>query len=116
MRDLSFSPTTIVAHSGERLLIRFTNTGTTDHEFMAGRDARSDGGFINDLFSGLEVKALSGINDRHAMSHGGFGLFIEKGRSGGIEFTVPARPGTYEFACFVVGHYEAGMKGLFVIE
>ncbi len=116
MRDLSFSPPAIVAYSGERLLIRFNNTGTTDHEFMAGRDARSEGGFINDLFLGLEVKALSGINDRHAMSHGGFGLFVEKGRPGGIEFTVPARPGTYEFACFVVGHHGAGMKGVFVIE
>jgi uncharacterized cupredoxin-like copper-binding protein len=26
------------------------------------------------------------------------------------------RPGTFEFACLIAGHYQAGMKGLITVE
>ena len=116
MKDVLFSPSTLTVRGGERVLLRFRNAGTTDHEFMAGREPRADGGYKEDLFQGLPVRMVGGSAEGHAMSHGGFGLIVANGRSGAIEFTVPSKPGTYEFACFIPGHYEAGMRGTLVIE
>ncbi|MBM4421421.1 MAG: hypothetical protein FJ034_07575 [Chloroflexi bacterium] len=116
MRDLAFAPDTITLTRGERILIRFRNTAAVQHEFMAGRDPRSDGGYKNDLFQGVQVRVQGGAHgDGHAESHGGFGLVLGAGRNGGIEFTVPDRPGKYEIGCFEPGHYDAGMRGRLVV-
>ena len=116
MSEFRFTPSSLVLRGGERVLLRFKNVGTADHEFMAGLNPRSDGGYKDDIFQGLEVRMLSGSAEGHAMSHGGFGLMVGHGRAGAVEFAVPKRPGTYEFGCFIVGHYEAGMTGTLTVE
>ncbi len=116
MQDFAFSPKTLTVRGGESVLLRFRNGGAADHEFMVGREPRADGGYKEDLFQGLDVRVISGASQGHAMSHGGFGLIVGAGRSGAIQFAAPSRPGTYEFACFIPGHYDAGMKGTLLIE
>lgn len=41
---------------------------------------------------------------------------VAPGKTGEVTFTAPDRPGTYEFACHVDGHYEKGMKGFVVVK
>ncbi|MDF2627908.1 MAG: hypothetical protein K0R39_1739 [Symbiobacteriaceae bacterium] len=41
---------------------------------------------------------------------------VAPGKTGEVTFTAPSRPGTYEFACHVDGHYEKGMKGVLVVK
>ena len=33
-----------------------------------------------------------------------------------IEFTAPAKPGSYTFFCTFPGHFAAGMKGVLVVK
>ncbi|HYF95536.1 MAG TPA: cupredoxin domain-containing protein [Symbiobacteriaceae bacterium] len=40
---------------------------------------------------------------------------VAPGTTGEVTFTAPDRPGTYEFACHVDGHYEKGMIGFVVV-
>jgi uncharacterized cupredoxin-like copper-binding protein len=41
---------------------------------------------------------------------------VAPGKTGEVTFTAPSKPGTYEFACHVDGHYEKGMKGVLVVQ
>jgi len=33
-----------------------------------------------------------------------------------VVFTVPAKPGRYQFLCTFAGHYQAGMKGILIVK
>ncbi|MDH3205517.1 MAG: cupredoxin domain-containing protein [Gemmatimonadota bacterium] len=54
MADHSFTPATLRIPAGHPVTLVFENTGSVEHEFMAGRGV-SDGDFDVDLFAGLEV-------------------------------------------------------------
>jgi uncharacterized cupredoxin-like copper-binding protein len=41
---------------------------------------------------------------------------VAPGKTGEVTFTAPSKPGTYEFACHVEGHYEKRMKGILVVQ
>jgi len=38
------------------------------------------------------------------------------GETGEVTFTVPGKPGSYEYVCTFPGHYYAGMKGVLIVE
>jgi uncharacterized cupredoxin-like copper-binding protein len=117
VKEFGYSQPQLTLKRGERVTIELRNVGTVEHEFMAGNLGHGGMGYMQDLFAGVKhdvspTESLHG--NRHGMPQGG--AWVKPGKSTTITFTVPDRPGTYEFGCFVVGHYEAGMKGSLTIE
>jgi uncharacterized cupredoxin-like copper-binding protein len=107
MSDFAFSPASISVTPGERVTLSFRNIGTQEHEFMAGHDATPGKGFAHDWLDLAKVDAVKG----HDAGHSGFGLRLAPRGAANITIVVPAQVGEIEFACFVLGHYESGMKG-----
>ena len=119
MQTIAFEPNALTLKAGEHVTIRFLNRASGEHEFMAGRSAKPGaGGFQEDLLAGIKVDTKGSTAVMSAMpemSHAGFGLRVSAGQTAEASFEVPLLAGTYEFGCFVPGHYEAGMKGVLVI-
>jgi uncharacterized cupredoxin-like copper-binding protein/Cu/Ag efflux protein CusF len=95
---MRFTPDSIAVREGETIRFVVTNAGTVRHEMMIGT--------IEELQDHAQLmRAFPEMihEDTNAVS-------VEPGKSGEFawKFTVP---GTFEFACLVPGHYEAGMKG-----
>lgn len=117
MDNFAFTPATITLRAGERVTLRFVNRSAIPHEFMAGRDVNPDGmGYRIDFFDGVDPVATGGMSGMEEEMGGGYELELQGGEIGEITFTVPDRPGTYEFGCFIPGHYQAGMRGTLVVE
>ena len=117
VKEFTFSQPTITLKQGEKVTLSFTNAGTTDHEFMAGRIGAGGMGYVQDFFTGVkyQVAPPSSLHGkRHGMAQGG--AWMRPGQTATISLVVPDRPGTYEFGCFATGHYEAGMKGTLTVE
>ena len=109
----------IVLEAGAPYEIVFANVGTMEHEVLIGRDVvEVDGaldGFETNLLDAVEVDVVGG--DWEVGTSGLIEVELEEGESVTIHVTVPAELiGTWEIACFVPGHYQAGMKVPFVIE
>jgi len=104
--------------AGEKVTLALRNSDAVEHEFMAGRDAEIGRGFKHDLFDGVDHEIVPTPASDHGMGHGAekVGVRVQPGRTATLTFVVPAEPGTYEFACFVAGHFEAGMKGTLTIQ
>lgn len=116
MKEFAFSPPRLTLNAGEKVTLRFRNAGTVEHEFMAGREARPSEGFAQDVLAGITLDMTGGAGHMDGMGHGGGGMRMNAGQAGTLAFVVPDRKGSYEFGCFVAGHYEGGMKGTLVIE
>jgi uncharacterized cupredoxin-like copper-binding protein len=100
--DMRFTPARIEAKQGEILDLQLRNTGKLPHEFVLGTKKE------------LEEHARAMRQGGHA--HGGAtAVTVEPGATGVLRRKFD-RPGTFDFACLVPGHFEAGMKGSFVIE
>jgi uncharacterized cupredoxin-like copper-binding protein len=113
MSDFAFSPATISVKPGERITLSFRNIGGQEHEFMAGRDAMAGRGFMRDWLGAAKVETATG---GHEPSHTGEGLRIPPRGAANVTVVVPPDVGEFEFACFVVGHYESGMKGTLIVD
>lgn len=130
MKDFAFQPSTLTVPAGQKVTLKFTNTGTVEHEFMAGKKMAGEGeGFENDLFAGVSVKKQkpdetagegehseeaahaeegeSAGEDEHAggeeqgEEHHGTMLALKPEKNGSMTFTVPpSKAGTYTIACF----------------
>jgi uncharacterized cupredoxin-like copper-binding protein/Cu/Ag efflux protein CusF len=96
--DMRFIPDSIAVKQDETIHFVVTNAGTVRHEMMVGT--------VEELQDHAELmKAFPEMvhDDSNAVS-------VEPGKSG--EFTWKfTNAGTFDFACLVPGHYEAGMKG-----
>jgi uncharacterized cupredoxin-like copper-binding protein len=57
-----------------------------------------------DAHAALMEKFPNMAHDEPYMAH------VDPGKQGGLIWTFN-RPGDFEFACLVAGHYQAGMKG-----
>jgi uncharacterized cupredoxin-like copper-binding protein len=132
MRDHSFSPANLRIPAGHPVTLVFADTGSVDHEFMAGRTV-SDGDFEVDLFAGVEVEigtmmadhdapgaaahdhADAGGHDHGGTDHGTM-VALEPGGRTTMTFTLPdALRGEWEIACFLPNHYERGMHGMLTV-
>jgi uncharacterized cupredoxin-like copper-binding protein len=113
MTDLRFSTTSIVLRSGERVVLAFKNSGVVAHEFTAGRSGRPGIGYASDLLAGVHFEIDPPSAGEHGAGHetASAGVQLLPGQTATLTFVVPQRPGTFEFGCFIPGHYEAGMKG-----
>ncbi len=96
--DMRFSPDRIDARRGETLRFRVQNSGKQMHEFVIGTRAE------NAKHAELMVKFPNMEHDEPYMAH------VPPGKTGEIVWTFN-RTGTFEFACLIAGHYQAGMVG-----
>jgi uncharacterized cupredoxin-like copper-binding protein len=80
--------------------VRFTvrNSGQQMHEFVIGTKEE------NEKHAALMVKFPDMEHDEPYMAH------VAPGKRGEIVWTFN-RAGTFEFACLIAGHYQAGMAG-----
>lgn len=113
MSDFAFSPATISVKPGERVTLSFRNIGGQEHEFMAGTGAMVGKGFMTDWLAQAKTDSAAGAHD---VGHTGEGLRIAPKGATNVTLVVPPQVGEFEFACFVVGHYESGMKGTLIVD
>lgn len=113
MSDFAFSPATISVKPGERVTLSFRNIGGQEHEFMAGTEAMVGKGFMKDWLVLAKTEPTAGAHDA---GHTGEGLRIAPRGATNVTIVVPPQVGEFEFACFVVGHYESGMKGRLIVD
>lgn len=101
---MRFHPDRIPVRPGETVRLRLHNAGRLSHEFVLGK--------LDEILAhAQEMRAHPGMPAHHEAN----ALTLEPGRSGELVWTF-AQPGTLDFACTIPGHYEAGMRGRFLIE
>ena len=96
--DMRFSPDRIDVKLGETVRLVAVNAGQVLHEIVIGTPE--------------ELKAHAELMKKHPnMEHDEpYMAHVDPGQRGEIVWTFN-RPGTFEFACLIPGHFEAGMKG-----
>ncbi len=96
--DMRFSPDRIDIRLGETVRFRVHNRGRVMHEFVIGTPAE------NAKHAELMVKFPDMEHDEPHMAH------VAPGKTGEIVWRFN-RPGQFEFACLIAGHYQSGMVG-----
>ena len=96
--NMRFSPDSIEIRQGETVRFRHLNKGKAMHEFVLGTKAELD------EHAALMKKFPNMEHDEPYMAH------VPPGKQGEIVWTFN-RPGEFDFACLLPGHYEAGMVG-----
>lgn len=100
--QMRFVPSKIEVRKGETIRIRHHNAGKVMHEMVIGTKASLDEhAAMMKRFPNME-------HDEPYMSH------VAPGGMGEIVWTFN-RAGTFDFACLIPGHYEAGMVGQIVV-
>ncbi len=103
MREMRFTPDRITVKQGETIRFVLKNEGKLRHEMVIGTRKELD------EHATLMLKFPSMEHDEPYMAH------VPSGKSGGIVWTFN-RPGSFEFACLIAGHYQAGMVGKIVVQ
>ncbi len=136
LREFTFRPVTIQLRVGEEVELILRNEGKVAHEWAAGQDILSsltEKGFHKDLVALLKPrvtgrsydleKVSTSVNASKEAAEGETGKMIstevdvQPGGVATLRFKVPASAkGEWQMACFLVGHYESGMKGTLVIK
>lgn len=96
--DMRFTPSTINVNEGETVRFVVANKGKVLHEMVIGtRKALDEHAALMQKFPGME-------HDEPHMAH------VPAGRKGELVWKFN-RPGDFDFACLIPGHYQAGMVG-----
>ena len=101
--EMSFIPNRIDVQRGEQIHFILKNQGELKHEFMlASLKENAEHGKLMEKFPEMEHDDPNGKT-------------LEPGKSAEIlwKFT---KTGTFEFACLVPGHHQAGMHGTVVVK
>jgi uncharacterized cupredoxin-like copper-binding protein len=101
--SMRFSPERIEAKLGETIRLTAINRGQVMHEFVIGTEAE------NAKHHALMKRFPNMEHDEPWMAH------VAPGKRGEIVWTFN-RPGEFEFACLIAGHYDAGMKGRIIVK
>jgi uncharacterized cupredoxin-like copper-binding protein len=96
--DMRFTPRRIEVRLGETVKFRVRNTGRVMHEFVIGTQAE------NAKHADLMLKFPDMAHDEPFMAH------VAPGETGEVIWTFN-RAGTFEYACLIAGHHQAGMVG-----
>jgi len=99
---MRFTPDRIEVKQGETVKLVIRNQGAVLHEFVLGTKQELD------EHAALMLKFPGMEHDEPYMAH------VPPGRSGQIVWTFN-RAGSFEFACLIAGHYQAGMVGTIVV-
>lgn len=95
---MRFTPDAITVRRGETVKFVFRNAGKQLHEFVLGTKKELE------EHAALMVKFPNMEHDEPYMAH------VPPGATGQIVWTFN-RPGDFDFACLIAGHYQAGMAG-----
>ncbi len=123
MGDFYYKPNRMTLQVGVPAEITLVNRGNKQHEFMVYTRPRPgmSGRRLHDwaeeqtYFKGMtvEVPTAPGVKAEYVRN-----VLVEvmvgAGKTAVLRFT-PTRTGTFEMACLIKGHYEAGQKGTFVV-
>lgn len=101
--SMVFEPAVIQVTKGETLRLSFSNKGDNAHEFVMDEHMA-----IMDHKKAMERFPEMEHADPNA-------IHLEPGQSGEIIWTF-TNPGSFEFACLIPGHFEAGMKGALTVD
>lgn len=93
-----FTPATIKVRQGQTVRFEIKNVGELEHEFVLDDKAQ-----IQEHKVAMEKAPDMEHADPNAIR-------LDPGKSGEIVWTF-TNTGTFEFACLVPGHYDAGMHG-----
>ena len=100
--EMLFEPRDLAFREGETVRLVISNDGEQDHEFVLDTaEANQKHKATMERFPEMEH------DDPNAVR-------LEPGKTGEIVWTF-ANDGTFEFACLIPGHYEAGMHGPMVV-
>ena len=101
--DMKFTPSRITVKRGETVRLVALNRGKVLHEIVIG--------------TAQELKEHAEMMKKHPnMEHDEpYMAHVDPGQKGDIIWTFN-RAGTFEFACLIPGHFEAGMKGTIVVQ
>jgi len=100
--DMRFTPSHIQVREGETVRLRAQNQGKVLHEIVIGTKAALH------EHAEMMVKHPGMEHDEPYMAH------VKPGQRGEIIWTFN-RPGTFDFACLIAGHYQAGMTGTITV-
>lgn len=95
---MRFVPDRLDVREGETVRLRVRNSGRVMHELVLGTRSELD------AHAALMARFPAMEHDEPHMVH------VPPARSGEILWTFN-RPGDFEFACLIAGHYQAGMRG-----
>lgn len=95
---MRFSPNHVTVREGETVKLVVTNAGQVLHELVIGTPDELA------AHAAMMQKHPGMVHDEPYMAH------VDPGKRGQLVWTFN-RPGSFEFACLVPGHFEAGMKG-----
>jgi uncharacterized cupredoxin-like copper-binding protein len=96
--QMRFTPDRIEVRQGETIRLMHRNGGKLMHEFVIGTKKELD------EHAALMLKFPGMEHDEPYMAH------VAPGKRGEIVWTFN-RPGEFDFACLIPGHYQAGMVG-----
>jgi uncharacterized cupredoxin-like copper-binding protein len=101
--NMRFTPERIEVVQGETLRFTLTNTGQVMHELVIGTQKELvEHAALMKRFPNME-------HEEPYMAH------VAPGKTGEIIWTFN-RPGEFDFACLLPGHFEAGMVGKIVVK
>ncbi len=99
---MRFTPDTLAVKEGETVRFVIRNQGRMLHEMVIGTpDELAKHAALMARFPSME-------HDEAYMAH------VDPGKTGGIVWHFN-RAGSFEFACLIAGHYEAGMRGTITV-
>ncbi len=96
--NMRFTPDKIDVKQGDTVKIVLRNTGAVMHELVIGTKKELE------EHAALMVKFPNMEHDEPYMAH------VAPGKTGQIIWTFN-KPGNFDFACLIAGHYQAGMVG-----
>ncbi|MDP1741611.1 cupredoxin family protein [Polaromonas sp.] len=96
--DMRFTPGDLAVKQGETIRFVIKNTGKVMHEMVIGTKKE------NDEHAALMIKFPGMEHDAPYMAH------VAPGKTAEIIWTFN-KPGNFDFACLIAGHYQAGMIG-----
>lgn len=99
---MRFSPERIDVRLDETVRFKVRNTGQVKHEFVIGTKAE------NEKHAKLMMEFPDMEHDEPYMAH------VDPGQTGEIVWCCN-RAGSFEFACLIAGHYQAGMTGTLTV-
>lgn len=116
--DMKYNVTTITAKAGEQIRVRLMVKGTIPkvamaHNFVLLKPGTDVAKLVAD---GAPHRATDFIPPAMMSSVIAKTALAGPGETVQVVFTVPAKPGRYQFLCTFAGHYQAGMKGTLIVK
>ena len=100
--DMRFAPNHIEVREGDTVRLRAENRGKVLHEIVIGTRAELD------AHADMMKKHPGMEHDEPYMAH------VAAGKTGDIVWHFN-RAGSFDFACLIAGHYQAGMTGTITV-